>query len=219
MTHLTLQQKAWGLECWLPKSHYVTHLPRQLQDQGMLVSTFMHERKHKTVKQYADPRHNTSSFEKSLLTDLTCQHLYVLRARGISAVDLKEPRPACQKMVQALRQHLNVIGDDVLTAHVAYVQCRAVAAGDTVSFHDRAGSLSFGEVYFHIKTAGAVMSCISVWQTLDIGDSSARCVVQENPTMFPTDSIVEPCISYTAELGSISHLLFSPKLMLRAKQA
>ena len=43
--HLSLQQRALRTRVWIPKSHWVTHLPRQMARHGCLVSTFLMERK------------------------------------------------------------------------------------------------------------------------------------------------------------------------------
>eukprot|EP00959_Pyramimonas_sp_CCMP1952_P463390 9484848-Pyramimonas_sp.AAC.1 len=43
VSHLTLQQSAWGLQLWRPKSHWAMHLPKQLLIHGQLISCFLAE--------------------------------------------------------------------------------------------------------------------------------------------------------------------------------
>ena len=63
-------------ELWMPKHHYSTHLGEQLRKFGMLASCFVHERKHKMVKRYANDMRNTRtnfdehSYEKSIMAEV-----------------------------------------------------------------------------------------------------------------------------------------------------
>ena len=43
-----------------PKFHWVAHFPLHLERLGTLISCLVHERKHKTIKRYADDIHNIS---------------------------------------------------------------------------------------------------------------------------------------------------------------
>eukprot|EP00959_Pyramimonas_sp_CCMP1952_P216363 4525255-Pyramimonas_sp.AAC.1 len=62
------------------------------------------------------------------------------------------------------------------------------------------------------------MSCVSVWQVVSLDLTLAKCLVGDNPQIVPTSAIVEPCIFFRVKSGSISQVLFPPKLKLRAAQ-
>ena len=66
--HLPLFVKAYGPEWVRPKHHFAMHIPLQIQRDTMLLDTFVHERKHKLVKGYADHHDSDVAFEKAVLT-------------------------------------------------------------------------------------------------------------------------------------------------------
>ena len=74
--HLSLQQHALGTKVWIPKSHWVTHLPGQMLRHKCLVSTFLMERKHRVLKRFADHRKNTQAYERGLMEEATLAHLH-----------------------------------------------------------------------------------------------------------------------------------------------
>eukprot|EP00959_Pyramimonas_sp_CCMP1952_P296009 6192066-Pyramimonas_sp.AAC.1 len=61
------------------------------------MGTFLHERKHRFVKRYADARHNTKNFDKGLMEEVTCQALYDIRSEFLRP-ELIHPRQASKKM-------------------------------------------------------------------------------------------------------------------------
>ena len=63
-----------------PKFHWLVHLPQYLQRLGMLLSCFVHERRHRMLKRYADDVKNTRGYERTLLSEITCHHLASLKA-------------------------------------------------------------------------------------------------------------------------------------------
>ena len=48
--HLESYQKAFGDDEWTPKFHFCIHLPMLLQQHGLLVSCWVHERKHRMLE-------------------------------------------------------------------------------------------------------------------------------------------------------------------------
>ncbi|CAK0845868.1 unnamed protein product [Prorocentrum cordatum] len=91
VAHYTAQQAHWAPALWKPNNHFNMHLPSQLHRHGLLLSTFLMERKHRAPKRFANERQNTKSFERSLIEDITCQHLFELKYE-LEGLDLLEPR-------------------------------------------------------------------------------------------------------------------------------
>ena len=74
--HLDATLQVYGSEWWIPKCHMALHLPHHLRAHGMLQSCFVHERKHKIVKNIANQMLDTSkAFEKSILEDILFSHI------------------------------------------------------------------------------------------------------------------------------------------------
>ena len=87
-----------------PKFHWLVHFPKQLRTFGCLPSCFVHERKHKVAKRYANSIHNTRVFETSLLGEIVSHDLSVLAKPHVFdfQVGLVEPKPASAKLLRFL---------------------------------------------------------------------------------------------------------------------
>jgi len=215
--HLSLREAAYG-DVWKPKDHWVTHLPRQLLVQKALFSTFLMERKHRVLKRAAQSRHNTQGFDCGVMEETTVQHLHDLKLHAVTDVDLLGPKPASRKLQQAIVEALPVPPTaQIIASRSVHVNCRAVYVGDVVAL-SIAGSVQFGKVWFHAKIDGVLVSGISLWEIVSFDLTLARCLVHDRPEIVPTAAIVEPCVFFKAPPGSISQVLFPPKLKLRAAQ-
>ena len=56
-----------------PKFHWIVHLARELHRWGMLLSCFVHERKHRMIKRYANQIFNSTGFDQSVLAEVRNQ--------------------------------------------------------------------------------------------------------------------------------------------------
>ena len=76
-----------------PKFHWCVHLARELRIFGILLTCWVHERKHKIVKQYTNNQRNTRKYEHSVLAEVTCQHFYNLSLKSTfdMSIGLREP--------------------------------------------------------------------------------------------------------------------------------
>ena len=54
-THYAAHVVAYGFTLFVPKHHYMLHIPRQLAKFTMLIMCYVHERKHKVLKRWAVP--------------------------------------------------------------------------------------------------------------------------------------------------------------------
>ena len=77
--HFMLRTRVYGHMLTIPKCHYALHLPGLLKEFGYLISTFMHERKHRVLKAFANNRHYVGKQERGLLQDCTCRELQRLQ--------------------------------------------------------------------------------------------------------------------------------------------
>jgi hypothetical protein len=59
--------KAYPDFAWKPKNHFIHHVPKQVDRDGLLLDAFVGERKHQLIKAEATVVKNTSDFEKSVL--------------------------------------------------------------------------------------------------------------------------------------------------------
>jgi len=70
---------AFSVECLTPKFHQLQHLARQLFLHLMLLSCWVHERKHNMLKQYCQDVRNTCTLEASVLGEVTIRQLNELK--------------------------------------------------------------------------------------------------------------------------------------------
>ena len=69
-----------GPEGMIIKFHYLLHLPAFLKKHGFLPNCFVHERKHRMPKRFANHNMNiTSAWDSSVTKDVTCHHLQALQ--------------------------------------------------------------------------------------------------------------------------------------------
>ena len=117
------------------KFHWLLHFPGHLAKWGFMVQCFTHERKHKTVKRFANDFYNTRSFEESLLREVLGQELHGLReADGLEpAIRLFEVKQAPRKKAGALRL---CVPDLEHAESVRVAQQVQLASGERVSRGD-----------------------------------------------------------------------------------
>ena len=71
---------AYGETACTPKFHWAFHVPKQITRDGMMLDTFVCERKHSMMKEAASPETNTRVFERSVLRRGVALQLSALRA-------------------------------------------------------------------------------------------------------------------------------------------
>ena len=78
--YLTLFTTCYGQAEALPKHHFAMHLPSIWLRFGYLLACFVHERRHRAVKRYAQGIENTSiDYEHSIIAEFTHHHLMQLK--------------------------------------------------------------------------------------------------------------------------------------------
>ena len=184
-----------------PKFHWLVHFPTHLEKFGMLPTCFVHERKHRVAKRYANHIQNTQGFEKSVLSELVCHDLAVLKTSGIfdSAVKLSTPHTASKKLREFMSQQLSVSlqAEECLTCAVAHIlPAGTCCKKDVVLIKSSKGTQPFeaAEVWFHVQCKGICVSLVSLWKlkSYDAAKGLAEWLKQDNPVMISTSSILAP---------------------------
>ena len=180
-----------------PKFHWLIHLWKEFQEHGMLISCFVHERKHKLVKRYCTPVMNTTAFERSVLSEVACHHIHELSDDHAFNVDtgLVDPKVAPRALHAFLIRSLEIEDAVCKTSNVArtspYSTCRR---GDVVVM--KFGTFyRFGRVWAHVDVDGAALSLVGIWaiQTLDMDKRAAEVVEVDDPQFIETSNIISPC--------------------------
>ena len=99
---LRLHVAAYGCDWVKPKHHYMIHMPRQVEEDGVWLDCFVHERKHQVIKEAASHIKNTTSYEKSVLVPVVNTYLHLMQ--GIVKSSLTLPRDACDELAACLGQ-------------------------------------------------------------------------------------------------------------------
>ena len=224
VAHLDAHKAAWGDALWLPKHHYALHLGKLLNHHGYLLATFTHERKHRLVKRFLNPRLNTNGLERGVMEELTLQHLYELRDLvGIKTAALQNKRLATAEERAMLAVALPAAaGADVLMGSVAKVKCRPIHSHDVVLFHHGLDEVvGAGEIQFHIAIGDDRWTCVAVWELLSTERTEAgtarllKCRVRDNDTrLLPTSQLLESAIFSKAAVGEISTVIVPLSLQL-----
>ena len=107
---------------WVPKHHFMLHLPRQLKRFAFLIACFVHERKHKIAKRWAVPLclAKRCDYNRSLLEECTLAHIQSLKEPLLKPC-LPDAVQACPQVVAALRACGFAAAESALTGQTARV--------------------------------------------------------------------------------------------------
>jgi len=154
----------------VPKFHWLIHLAKHMEDLGTLISCWVHERKHRIVKRYANDIQNTIDFELSLLRQVVGHQLHELRdADNLRRrVGLINPGGCSKRLFQVLKNELKE--PDLQLAEVKKAHCARLLCGSTCSAKDvvlvrSLDGLGFeaGRVMAHFEVVGEAMSLVAFW--------------------------------------------------------
>ena len=133
--HYAAHVVAYGYTVFVPKHHFMLHIPRQLERFKFLIACFVHERKHKVVKRWAVQlcTGNDRNYERSLLEECTLAHFNSLKAPLLKPC-LLETTAATPKVVAALRSYGFPSAESALAGRFLRVQGRSTAIGDVALY-------------------------------------------------------------------------------------
>ncbi len=213
LRHLVLHQACRQLEMWKPKMHYALHLARSMQLQGILLSCFVLERKHRAVKRWMLLHQNRTNFERSVMEECTVSHLAAMAA-PLLAISLKDPREAPAAIVATIRQCLPAAclpGAVIQTAFAAVVHGRRICLGD-VCIYEHGGVRGIGSVWFHVAVNGVLHTCLAPWPQIHHGGHFVKSRVCDDAGLVPTEDLRASCIHTPAAVGAISTILVPMEL-------
>ena len=107
--------RAWDMDL-KPKFHWMHHYAQRLEQWGVLIACFVHERKHKLVRRYGNEVTDPRVYELSVVRELTAHHVAELSEAGAleHKVGLVNPRVAPNRLRNALGPELDLQAGDVL---------------------------------------------------------------------------------------------------------
>jgi hypothetical protein len=155
------------------KFHWLIHLPGELIRFKRLLSCWVHERKHKMVKRYAQNIYNTRVYERSILSEVTSHHLASLRSD--TAFDLRvglvsqrvAPKHLHAKLADILQMPISDlqahgVNTCVDSRYSRYGTCRR---GDVVLVASHGGlPVCAGLIHAHVEVLGIPISLIALWE-------------------------------------------------------
>lgn len=202
-----------------PKFHWLVHFPQHLSKFGMLPTCFVHERKHRVAKRYSGPIQNTSVLEKSVLSELVCHDLAVLRTPGLFnfEVRLGTPHPAPKKMREFMSEHLSLAlqANECLTGAVAHILPAGTCSRKDVVLMKSAGGTGpwdAGIVEFHTQCKGTCVSLVSLLhlQNFDATKGLAKWLKQDMHVLIYTSSILTPLCYTECKDSSVNTIIPLP---------
>ena len=177
--HLTKYQASYGADGWVFKHHMAGHLAGMFKKFGTLIALFLHERHHKEIKRALKDHLNTAGYERSVLEEVTNQHLHNLRQpvrqghcliNGHSDVNV-------ERAMRELHPHVNA----VLVAVSAYVGSVKFCKGDVV-LHGADNRV--GQIWYIVDLDGSLHVCVSVWEVVARGTRWARARIDSAPELI-----------------------------------
>ena len=192
--HLKFFKLAHGEDFMIPKHHMSIHLAGQLRTHSQLISCWVHERKHKEVKRFANHLCNTSkSWESSVLESVMLSHFSLLNDADEMPSDevrLICPIPAPTELKDLICAVLGFQGDVVSAKQAIGAKSNKLSINDCVTFASADGSSCVGQIWFHASAHNCCVTCISEWFSL--GDN--KFTVVDAPIILPTSAVNDACI-------------------------
>ena len=221
--HLDCFIDAYGKERIRPKHHYVLHLAPMLKKFGFLLSTFVHERRHRMVRRYTMLRKILKSWSLSVIEEVTCHSIWEMSHRFYNAFDTTVPTKHTLLSLQDLFP--GVPSGDFSLHKTVSIHMGAAEVGDVVSCHYN-GKLHFGELLITVGIAadkefgGDVFSFVSLWEhhPQPSDDDTGRTFrVQDNPKLIQTCDLDACFIHRPAGDGNTSFVLIPRERHMEAR--
>ena len=175
----------WG-EHMKPKYHWALHYSDALKQFSQLPACWSLERKHKSVRKFGNNICNTAQYEKSMMTEVIAEHMFVLESDYEvfkAGSFLVEPRRPTKKLLAFLQQHMLILdGEEVWCSQSCRLTSQAVVTvKDVVFFHDpndmdQEGSFGSkcGKVHSLMQLSGVKLALIEEYLFSE-QSASSRC--------------------------------------------
>ena len=193
ITHLRKFQETYGTEAWFPKCHLATHLGRMLLMFNILLSCYVHERKHKEIKRFGVMSRSVSkdlrntNWDTGLLKNVIRVQLEDMSGPGMPNKPAhweSASRPVDAAAEAALRPLLGTNGPITTGIHAVVRGHVHVHSGDVVSLECN-GQICIGELWYTFHADEVFMSCVSIWRPVEAAENlfhveDAPCIVESN---------------------------------------
>jgi hypothetical protein len=199
-----------------PKFHWLLHLWQHLAKWGFLPNCFVTERKHMAVKRCAQTIRNTTTYQDSVLRDVTAMHKAIVQRRGEFdvAVGLMNPVAASQRWHGFAEQELGMRFNVCQTARYARYGIRGTCSiNDVVLARSMDGTFPgfrAAEIWAHSEVDGVTISLVDVFSLVHWDREHGFAVWQKQGVgaaeLIPTDEIVCTCIHRTYADGTVDTL-------------
>ena len=207
----------------IPKFHWTVHLPRHLARFNCLPNTWVHERKHRVAKRYANDVKNLQIYERSVSKEIICHNLADLAVSGIFdlCTAVIQPHRPTRALLAFLRGEIgpNATCDNCRTAAAARIGGKgdSCCKSDVVFIKAACGGIHAGRVWFHIESDGSTYSLVDLWAPA-AHDAKVGWILWHtacNLCVLPTDDITVAVISrvqgnQVLTLVPWSHRAFNP---------
>ena len=215
--HLDAFQLAHGTDEWVPKFHLVSHLPELLLRFGMLFACFVHERKHKALKKFANNLDNVCrAWERSIMQDALYSQLHSLADDDEISKDapcLYKPRRPPLHILELVRDTFNLdLATPVNASHTAaYAPGAKCSNADVVVMELAEGGCAIGEVICHVEVLGEYMTIVSLWEQQG-NNNFRRC---DRPRVVCTTDIRATCAYKVVDDANDIVLVIPPSRVVR----
>jgi hypothetical protein len=197
----------YGAAAWTVKNHMALHLPRMAHH---LISCFVHERKHKEVKRFANLSRSVTfkntNWDHGVLQNVLRVHLHDLNSSDnkLMASNVRLINPKENSTSKALCQLLGVDDNVCVSSLHAVVGGVHIIAGDIVMVSHEGGTC-VAEVWNHFCVDGQFFSVVSVW---DHTQHANLFKVNEQPCLVSSENISQTL--YYRHIDP-AHVLVAPR--------
>ena len=203
--HYAAHVEAYGYTLFVPKHHYMLHIPAQLAKFKTMVLCYVHERKHKIVKRFAVPLCPKKGANVSLLEECTVAHLHAIQEPLLKPCLLEQVK-ANPDVVAALQQKGFASAETAQTGRTARVNGRSIRKGDVALFSD-GGDTFVGEVYWFAKVGSEVVVGCSTWPLKKEYARYRKVKVQDNFSIVCLSQVQQAMIFTPTNVGKIATVI------------
>eukprot|EP00438_Fugacium_kawagutii_P033010 Skav230193 [mRNA] locus=scaffold1418:149778:150641:- [translate_table: standard] len=163
--YVTAHQKSYQTEHWVPKFHYLQHIPGMIARQGVIAACFAHERKHRIAKRYAENMRSVGpGFELSVLKDVLHVNLRDLKDKEMDQLHVGLVRPVvASAQVAGLLQSAVQDEGPVFYAKQAHYAMGCLCSVDDFVYLESERSKFLGKVLFFAAVGRSDLVMVSLW--------------------------------------------------------
>lgn len=164
--HVALFKDTYGSENITPKFHYSIHLPGLLQRHGLLISCWCHERKHKSLKMFANNISNAGAwYEGSILRETTHSCLNAIANFQPKSIRLLSHRGLSRSLQQSIAQAFGT-AEGIMCSKSCTIFGMDVHQSDCcVALFEQQPRV--GQVHLHVEVPGlGCWSVINWWNSV-----------------------------------------------------